>query len=105
MKPHGSRKPPKPRLPLVGADGEVRELDRDDVAKFRAAKDVLPPKLHGELLVMNRRAGVRGPQKAPTKERITIRLSPDVVSSFRASGPGWQGRMDEALKDWLRTHS
>ena len=54
---------------------------------------------------MNRRAGVRGPQKAPTKERITIRLSPDVVSSFRSSGPGWQGRMDEALKDWLRTHS
>ncbi len=88
MKPQGSRKPPKPRLPLVGADGEVRELDPDDVAEFRAAKDVLPPKLYGELLAMNRRAGVRGPQKAPTKERITIRLSPDVVSSFRASGPG-----------------
>ena len=44
MKPHGSRKPTKPRLPLVGADGEVRELDPDDVGEFRAAKDVLPPK-------------------------------------------------------------
>ena len=47
---------------------------------------------------------VRGPQKAPTKERITIRLSPDVVQSFRATGEGWQTRIDAALRDWLRTH-
>ena len=47
----------------------------------------------------------RGPNKAPTKERITIRLSPEVVQTFRASGDGWQTRMDAALKDWLKTHS
>jgi uncharacterized protein (DUF4415 family) len=39
-----------------------------------------------------------------TKERITIRLSPEVVERFRASGPGWQTRIDAALKDWLTTH-
>lgn len=44
------------------------------------------------------------PQTTTTKERITIRLSRDVVESFRASGAGWQARMDEALKEWLRTH-
>jgi len=48
--------------------------------------------------------GGRGPQKTPTKERITIRLSPDVVESFRATGSGWQARVDVALKDWLKTH-
>jgi uncharacterized protein (DUF4415 family) len=47
----------------------------------------------------------RGPQKAPVKERITIRLSPEVVASFRATGEGWQTRMDAALKDWLKTHT
>ena len=48
---------------------------------------------------------VRGPQKSPTKERITIRLSRDVLERFRASGEGWQGRVDDALKQWLKRHS
>jgi uncharacterized protein (DUF4415 family) len=47
----------------------------------------------------------RGPQKSPPKVSTTIRLSPDVVQAFRASGDGWQTRIDAALKDWLRTHS
>lgn len=45
------------------------------------------------------------PPSSATKERITIRLSPDVVAQFRASGAGWQARMNDALKDWLRTHT
>jgi len=45
------------------------------------------------------------PLSAVTKERITIRLSPEVVQAFRASGEGWQTRVDAALKDWLKTHS
>jgi uncharacterized protein (DUF4415 family) len=47
----------------------------------------------------------RGAQKAPLKERITIRLSPEVVAPFRATGDGWQTRLDAALKDWLKTHT
>ena len=42
---------------------------------------------------------------AVTKERITIRLSREVVETFRASGDGWQTRVDSALKDWLKTHT
>ena len=45
------------------------------------------------------------PRAAVTKERITIRLSPEVVARFRASGDGWQTRVDAALKDWLKDHS
>ena len=49
---------------------------------------------------------LRGRPKAEvTKERITIRLSPDVVGAFRATGAGWQTRIDAALRDWLQTHS
>jgi uncharacterized protein (DUF4415 family) len=44
------------------------------------------------------------PPAATTKERITIRLSPDVLERFRATGPGWQTRVDAALKDWLESH-
>ncbi|MFA7666524.1 MAG: BrnA antitoxin family protein [Burkholderiaceae bacterium] len=44
------------------------------------------------------------PLVAMTKERITIRLSPEVLDRFRATGPGWQTRVDAALKDWLESN-
>ncbi len=40
----------------------------------------------------------RGPQKAPTKERVTLRLDCVALAAFRATGPGWQSRIDEAVK-------
>jgi uncharacterized protein (DUF4415 family) len=46
----------------------------------------------------------RSPQKAPTKQRATIRLSRDVLERFRATGRGWQTRMDAALREWLENH-
>ena len=82
---------------LIDAEGEVRELTAADMKSFRAVNDVLSVKLLAKL-------NVRGPQKAPTKERITIRLSPEVVQPFRATGEGWQTRVDAALKDWLKSH-
>lgn len=43
----------------------------------------------------------RGPNKQPTKAQVAIRLDPDVLSAFRAGGPGWQTRLNAVLKDWL----
>lgn len=83
--------------PMIDSTGEVRELQTEDLKKFRPATEVLPDSLQ-------RKLGVRGPQRAPTKERITIRLSQDVVQRFRATGEGWQTRVDAALRDWLESH-
>jgi uncharacterized protein (DUF4415 family) len=44
------------------------------------------------------------PKAAVTKERITIRLSQDVVTRFRATGDGWQTRMDSALRQYIAEH-
>ena len=44
------------------------------------------------------------PVGSGTKEQVAIRFDRDVLSAFRSSGPGWQTRMNEALRDWLRTH-
>ena len=44
------------------------------------------------------------PKSSIVRERITIRLEPEVVQQFKASGPGWQTRMNAALVDWLKTH-
>ena len=82
--------------PLTKFDGEVREIKTEDLQRFRGATS-LPSSLQQKL-------GIRGPQKSPTKERITIRLSRDVVERFRATGDGWQSRVDGALQDWLKKH-
>ena len=78
-------------------DAENPEWTVADFEKGRLAREVLSASLLHKV-------GVRGPQKAPTKELVSIRLSRDVVDSFRASGDGWQTRIDRALKEWLKAH-
>ena len=53
--------------------------------------------------IAKRRAG--RPAGSGNKEQVAIRFDKDVLSSFRASGPGWQTRMNDALREWLNTHS
>ncbi|MBN9340305.1 MAG: hypothetical protein ABT02_02815 [Comamonadaceae bacterium SCN 68-20] len=88
------------RKPLIDADGEIRELTVEDLARFRPAVEVLPPALQ-ETLGIRR----RGPQKTPTKVPTTIRLSPEVVAFFRSTGDGWQSRMDGVLREYVAQHS
>ena len=38
------------------------------------------------------------PRKSDAKVSIHLRLSPEVIAHFRARGPGWQTRIDEALR-------
>ena len=48
----------------------------------------------------------RGRPKAEvTKTPIKLRLDPDIIEAFKASGRGWQTRMNDALRDWLKSHS
>jgi len=43
----------------------------------------------------------RGPQKAPTKEPVSIRLDRDIVAELRSTGKGWQTRLNDMLRDAL----
>ena len=71
-------------------DDENPEWTRED---FRTAMKFsnLPIELQETL-----KSG-RGPQKAPKKIHINIRLSESVVEHFKKTGKGWQTRMNEAL--------
>ncbi len=84
------------RKPLTNREGEVRELTAQDAAT--AATFSALPEAERKMLLNLRR---RGPQKAPRKIPISIRLSPDVAEGLRATGTGWQSRADEALRSWL----
>ncbi|KXU37052.1 hypothetical protein AXE65_04045 [Ventosimonas gracilis] len=80
------------RMPLTDDEGEVRELTAADMALFRPAHEVLPADLQ-KVLGMRR----RGAQKASIKAAITIRLSQKVLDAFKATGKGWQTRIDSLL--------
>jgi uncharacterized protein (DUF4415 family) len=96
----------KNRLPLTNEEGEVRELTREDFKHARPAREALPEILGPELAaeLMKRKPGQRGVQKMPTKEPVTVRYSRDVLEYFRSTGPGWQTRIDAALREWVAQH-
>jgi uncharacterized protein (DUF4415 family) len=83
---------------LTDEEGEVRELLLEDLKKFRPLVEVASPTLLAKLGIPPRES------KAPKKERTTLRLSQDVLERFRATGPGWQTRIDAALREWLESH-
>ena len=85
------------RKPLIDDDGEVREITAEDVRLFKPFSAL--PEAEQKVLVSLRR---RGPQKAPRKVHISIRLSPDVAEGLRATGSGWQNRADDVLRGWLQ---
>jgi uncharacterized protein (DUF4415 family) len=88
--------------PLTDKEGEVRELTHKDISNMKSADQVLPADLLANL--PKRKVGQRGKQKEPVKIAVTMRYSPEVVNYFKATGEGWQTRMDEALKEWITTH-
>lgn len=87
--------PRKPKPPVFDNDNpEWTKADFAKATKFAGGlrlKDLKPGELEKTL-------GKRGPQRAPTKIPVSIRLSPEVVKHFKSKGPGWQSRIDDALR-------
>jgi uncharacterized protein (DUF4415 family) len=72
------------------------ELTKEEIASLRPAREVMPPELFEALTKRN--PGQRGPQKAPTKAFISLRIDQDILERFKADGPGWQSRINDALR-------
>lgn len=75
----------------------------EDFAQARPAHDVLP-----DLFSPERAASLLRPRGRPKAEvnkvRVGIRLSPQVLAHFKASGNGWQTRIDAALRQYISEH-
>ena len=67
----------------IAADPDTYELGAED---FKQLKRIGRPRL------------------ASPKVAVTIRYDKDVIDAFKAGGPGWQTRMNDALNSWLKTH-
>jgi uncharacterized protein (DUF4415 family) len=90
--------PRKSKEPMF--DDDNPEWTEEDFAKATT----YDPPIRATELTPKILAGIarRGAQKAPTKVAVSIRLSPDVVAHFKAKGPGWQSRIDDALRKVAR---
>jgi uncharacterized protein (DUF4415 family) len=64
------------------------------------ATEMLPYSLFRKGKVVRR--GKRGPQKAPTKKLVSLRLSAEVVDHFKSTGRGWQTRIDSTLLESIK---
>ena len=85
------------RVPNVKQDTAITKAARSD-------PDAVP---HTEADWKKAKAQVRvGRPRAESPKVFTgIRLDADVVETFKASGKGWQTRVNAALRDWLKKHS
>ena len=73
-------------------DAENPEWTKEKFARAKRFHE-LPPELQRAF-----KRGKRGPQKAPVKQQVTMRLSQDVLVILRAKGRGWQTLVDETLR-------
>jgi uncharacterized protein (DUF4415 family) len=83
----------KRRRPLTDEEGEVRELTRADFKRMRPVREAMPELI--EAMAEFRRT-VGRPKGAAPKVHASFRLSPDVIASIKASGPGYNARVEAA---------
>ena len=82
-------------IPYEPEDGPYNPNDADAARAWLTQADLTR---NGKIV----RRGKRGPQKAPTKKLVSLRFSPEVIEHFKATGPGWQTRIDGAPLDSIK---
>lgn len=73
-------------------DLDIPELTEDDLKTAKPFAEVFP-----DLAASIRRARGRPKVEAP-KQQVSLRLDPDVIEKFKATGKGWQARINDVLK-------
>lgn len=84
--------------PTAEEDASIREAAKGDPDAQPLSK--------AQLAAMVPMRALRGrPKSENRKLLLSVRYSPEVVAYFRATGKGWQARMDSVLKDYVARHS
>lgn len=94
---------------MNGSKRMTRERALEALRRYDASKDYVwdgadegdRPLTEAELREGVARARRLGRPPGSNKESTTIRLDKEVLDAFRADGPGWQTRINAALREWL----
>jgi len=84
----------KPQIKIDTTNPEWTADEIKNAVQFKDLSESLQKRLRGQ----------RGPNKNPPKLPVSIRLSADVLDAFRATGDGWQTRIDNALRQFIIEH-
>jgi uncharacterized protein (DUF4415 family) len=77
---------------MIASDPDAPEATDEQIAQAKPFAEAFP-----ELMASIRRGRGRPPVESP-RQQISIRLDADVIAKFKATGKGWQARMNEALR-------
>jgi len=86
----------------IAADPDSRELGDKWFAEAKPASEAFAPEVYAALLTMKRPRG--RPKAIDTKVFTAIRLDADLLETFKATGKGWQTRMNAALRQYIIEH-
>jgi uncharacterized protein (DUF4415 family) len=73
-------------------DDDNPEWTKEDFVRARPASEMLPPEVAAAFVRK------RGRPSGSQKKAVSLRLDEDVIAKFKATGPGWHTRINEALK-------
>lgn len=76
----------------IASDPDAPEATDEQIAQAKPFAEAFP-----ELMDSIRRSRGRPVLENP-KQQVSLRLSPDVLAAFKATGKGWQSRIDDALR-------
>ncbi len=76
----------------IAEDPDTWEWSEEDFKRARPVSGVFPD------LAAYSLSRKRGAQKRPRKVLVSLRLEREVVDRLRASGPGWQSRVNDMLR-------
>ena len=86
--------PGEDRLPTTAENAARKNAVSVGGGGYAAVRDAL----------VKKRQGQRKAQHKPAKPAVTVRYNSDVIAYFKASGDGWQTRMNDALREWVAEH-
>ncbi len=83
--------------------GRIFELpDDDEEARIKAGIEADPDTYEVTDFSTLRKAG--RPVSEETKDRVNIRLSKEITRYFKATGKGWQTRINKVLEEYVASH-
>lgn len=79
---------------MIASDPDAPEATDEQLAQAKPFGEAFPALADA----MRKNVGGR-PKSANPKVAVSLRLDQEIVARFKASGPGWQTRMNDALRD------
>jgi uncharacterized protein (DUF4415 family) len=86
----------------IAVDVDARELTHVWASQAKPAQEALPANVYEALMAKKRPRG--RPKAEATKVFTAIRLDADLLGAFKATGKGWQTRVNSALRQYIQEH-